>query len=267
MNAHSPRRTPSLVAVAPSDPARSSADLRADLAQLDADRAAAADRLAMLEAGRDAVLLTDDDAKAEAHDAEIQRTRRAIERADLKRPGVVEAIAAADAREAADAFARQQAEARAAVEAVIDRLAKEYEAPAKAIAAFLADWQRADEMARAAKVPGPDAQVRERAPEMIAPAGEDVILVYIDEQGRDTDQPFRPGSYGLRPDLTPDAPTRPQRRRTRERPAKYDAGVYLGSLAGRANLPPARVGSAPPWEGTDLALKSELPQPHVRRFL
>ncbi|KQS59501.1 hypothetical protein ASG32_31365 [Methylobacterium sp. Leaf361] len=240
---------------------RPSADLRADLAHLDTDRGAAADRLAELEAGRNAVLLTDDDAKAEAHDAEMQRVRRAIERADLKRPGIVAAIEAAVAREEADAYARRQAEASAAVEAVIARLAKEYEAPAKIIAAFLADWQRAAELAEAAKVPGPDALVRERPPQMIAPAGEDVFLVYIDEQGRDTDQPYPPGAY------TPGMPTRRQQRRTRERPARYDTGIYLGALAGRANLPAARVGEAAPWEGADLALKSDLPQPHTRRFL
>lgn len=259
MNISTLRRAPRS-AEASTEVARSSAELRADLARLDAERSGGVDRLAELEASRDAVLLTDDDAKAEAHDAEMQRVRRAIERADLKRPGLVAAIETAQAREEADAFARQQAEATAAVEAVIARLAKEYEAPARIIAAFLADWQRAADLARAAKVPGPDALVRERPPQMIAPAGEDVFLVYVDEQGRDSDQPYPAGHY------SPGMPTRQQRRRTRERPARYDDGVYLGALAGRANLPAARIGQDAPWAGADLALKSDLPQQHIRRF-
>ena len=263
MNTIPTRRVPRLVDTTSEDIAteRASAGLRSDLARLDADRIAAANRLDELEAGRDAVLLTDDDEKAEAHDAEMQRVRRAIERSDLKRPGVVTAIEAAVAREEADAFARKQAEASAAVEAVIGRLGKEYEAPARIIAALMVDWQAAAELAEAAKVPGPDALVRVRAPQMIAPASEDVFFVYIDEHGRETDQPYPPGIQ------SPDMPTRQRRARTRERPARYDDGVYLGLLSGRVNLPPARVEQDAPWSGADLMLRSDVPEPHTRRFL
>ncbi len=139
---------------------RSSTDLRADLVHLDADRAAAADRLSELEAGRDAVLLTDDDAKAEAHDAEMQRVRRAIERADLKRPGIVAAVEAAVAREEANAFARRQAEASAAVEAVIARLAKEYEAPPRSSPPF---WRTGSARPNSPKPPRSPARMPEFA--------------------------------------------------------------------------------------------------------
>lgn len=166
---------------------RSSNDLRADLTDLDAVREASVAHLTELEVSRDSVLLTDDDARAEAHDAEMQRIRRAIERADLKRPGLVAAIEAAVSRETAEAKARQQVEARESVTALIARVHKEYEEPATIISAFLSDWKRVSELARAAGVEGPDRLLRERDPQMIEPEGEDVYLAYIDEHGRETD--------------------------------------------------------------------------------
>jgi len=59
---------------------KSSIQLREDLAALDTERERNATRFLEMEAGRNAVLLMDDDAKAEAHDAEMQRVRRAIVR-------------------------------------------------------------------------------------------------------------------------------------------------------------------------------------------
>lgn len=236
-------------------PEKSSEQLREELARLDADRAANIEKLDRLDDERTAVLLTDDDAKAEQHDAEAQRTRRAIERADLKRPAAVEAIAAAEERERLEARAIQQAEARSKVQAVLKRLDDEYGAPAKQIAAFLADWKEASEAARKADVDGPDTLAREQAPQLISEAGEDVHLVYIDEQGNDTDVPFPPGSYEADPEGKPIVKHRRQARRTTPRPAKYSDGIYPGPLAGHVNLPQARAGQQIIWNGESLEVK------------
>lgn len=257
-----PARRIERVATAPT-----SATIRVDLDTLDRDRETAADELACLRAGRDAVLLTGDDAAAERHDAEIARQGRAIERCDLRRPGLVADLEAAAAREREEARARQQDEARAEVERVIGRLGSEYEVPAKLIATFLADWQRACVVADAAGVPGPDVVARERAPQIVEPAGEEVFLVYIDENGRDSDQPHPAGSYQtdargsyVEPDGrggTRPIRSRRQERRTRPRAARYDGGIYLGSLAASTNLPAARAGAEAPWHGSGVTSASK----------
>jgi len=244
---------------------KSSIQLREDLAALDTERERNATRIVEMGVGRNAVLLTDDDAEAEAHDAEMQRVRRAIERFDLKRPALVQAVAQAEEREAAELRARQQAEARTEVEHILARLAEEYEAPAGIIAAFLADWKRVDDLATAAGIDGPDRVARQRDPAIIEPEREERYAVYFDEQGRETDAPYPPGMSLTGPDGTPDRPTRRREMRTRTRPAQQDSGVYLGCLANRTNLPPARVGQPAPWEGCDLMLKAD-DRPHVRRI-
>ncbi|QEN87726.1 hypothetical protein FZC33_16000 [Labrys sp. KNU-23] len=63
---------------------RSSDKVRSDIGALTAQRAEAEKKLAELESARRSVLLQDDDTKAEAHDADMARQRRAIERANLK---------------------------------------------------------------------------------------------------------------------------------------------------------------------------------------
>ncbi|AWI89225.1 hypothetical protein C0214_13725 [Methylobacterium sp. DM1] len=244
---------------------KSSIQLREDLAALDDEREQNATRFLEMEAGRNAVLLTDDDAEAEAHDAEMQRVRRAIERLDFKRPALVQAVAQAEEREAAEARARQQAEAQTEVERILARLAKEYEAPAGIIAAFLADWKRVDDLATAAGIDGPDRVARQRDPAIIEPEREERYAVYFDEQGRETDAPYSPGMSLTGPDGAPDRQPRRREMRTRTRPAQHDSGVYLGCLANRTNLPPARVGRPAPWEGCDLILKAD-DRPHVRRI-
>lgn len=264
-----PARRVERVATAPT-----SAAIRVDLDALDRERETASTELARLRAGRDAVLLSGDDVAAERHDAEIARQGRAIERCDLRRPSLVADLEAAETREREEARARQQEEARAEVDRVIGRLGSEYEVPAKLIATFLADWQRVEALAKAAGVDGPDRLTRERDPVVIDPAGEDVRLVYIDEQGRDSDQPYPPGTYVLNAEGYPIEdrsgyaprvlPTRRQERRAFPRAARYDRGIYLGSLAASTNLPPARVGAEAPWSGSDVTSASKADEALMR---
>lgn len=270
------RRVSRLVEADPvAEPAPTSASLRADLARLDAERAEAERRLEEMTQARSGILLTGDDDQADAHDQEMARVRRTVERADLRRPSMVETIAAVEKQERDEATAKLQADARALVNEVITDLQPRYRALADELAGLLARWTEAAAIARAAGVETPDDLVRKRERRLIqaAYAAEETYTVYVDADGMETNQRFPPGSYDPSGDPSPDQRTAelPYRMRChghsrRERveahasrtktriiqvPAKYEDGFDLGPLAAVVRLPGLTMGEADFWPRSD----------------
>lgn len=184
---------------APPPPPPGSDGIGAEIARLVADRETARLALAVLEGERNAVLLTDDDAAAERHDAEMGKQRRAIERCDLRRPGLEQALADALAREEAERKAAQVAEAEAEISAVMADIAAEYMGPAGRIAAFLARYEAANAKARAAGVADIDRRIRFKAGSR-EPDREVDHRYFVDERGQLTTDPYPPMQYAREDD-------------------------------------------------------------------
>ena len=234
----------------PTIPVRDAVAIRSDLEQLAVARDAAVIRLAELEAQLADILLTDDDAAAERHDAEIARQRRAIERADLKRPALECELVDAERREQAERQAVQQAQANAAVEAVLAEIEAEYNEPARRIAAFLDRWNAAANLAQAAGVPGPDRRLR-AIPGDYEPERIETYTVWIDPNSVEHASKPQP-AVSVQDSRTGQLVAENineqhwldgwrQEQGTRTIPSKRYPDTNLGSLAAAVRLPGAAV--------------------------
>ncbi len=235
--------------------AKSSADIRADLDALAAERQAAVEAVERLEATRNGILLLDDDAQAEAHDAEMARQRRAIERCDLKRPGMETALAEAEAREDAERREAARVEAEAAVQAVLADVDACYAKPAKKIAEFMARLERAEALARAAGVETIHHRHRFK-PGFTEPDRTEPRVRFLDERGNVTDSRYGPmaatyaglDAEGYR--LNESGHRYPERRRTTVHetiPGREHAPVHAEYLAYAVRLPGFSLGDPDFW--------------------
>jgi hypothetical protein len=261
-------RVPRIVE-APSTPApATSATLRADLDRLDQDRAAAVADLARLEGSRRDVLLSGDDAAAERHDAEMARQRRAIERADLRRPGIVDALDGAEQREEAERITKIKNDANGIVSAFLKTAEERYRKPALELVAFLQEWQRVSAIAKEAGVPGPNAILRTCDRVLLKPerVEEESYFVFVDENGVEMGNEWPAGSYreingqrhligtSGRPSAIPAQPHRKvEKTRTVRRPAEWQEATYTQDLAYAVKLPNLQLGEPFIWPKADQA--------------
>ena len=188
MNAHTP--------VA----AQTSGEVLIEIDGLERERADAVAALARGESDRAAILLTGDDKKAERHDADMARHRRAIERVDLRLPALRDALADAQASEAAARDAAKRDEAEAAIAAFAKTFKAAYEDPAAKIAAFCQEWARLDDLARDAGVESPTSRFLSTVLQEEQPARyrDELYETYLDEFGRETTISHGTNPEGLR---------------------------------------------------------------------
>jgi hypothetical protein len=155
-----------------------------------------------------------------------------VVRAEVRQEDLADELRIIEARGAEDDSAKRRAEAEAAVAAVIAKVAEHYTKPAETIAAFLAEWQEADRLAREARVPGPDRAQRQPAGTR-DPDREVPFTAYIDENGNATEYPHR-----HRADGTIDrTKVRAQRTFYRTEPGATHLPRRLPPLAPLVNLP------------------------------
>lgn len=236
--------------MSPAPQPRASAAVRDEVAQLKADRDTDAHRVEDLAAGYDAVLLTGDDKAAEKHEAETAKLRRAIARAELRLPILAAELRDAEARDDEERKAAQRAEATAAVKDVVAEIEAGYSTPAATIAAFLARWAAASDLARAAGVDGPDGRLR-RTPDRIVPAREQVRLVEVYPDGREVGSVGRVENHSLDPrtgEMARDDGVQLKKvRKVDHVPEQRIPGTFLGYLAETVTLPPGRAGEEWSW--------------------
>lgn len=248
-----PRRTVEPATAA--EPAERTPDvIRAEIEALRQERDRAVDRLDELDGSYDAAVLKGDDV-AERHEAEITRTRRVIRRAELQLPPLEVALADAAKREADERRSAQQADATAAVEAVLSAVG-EYESGARAVTAFLAQWAEADAAARAAGVPTPDQRCRV-VPGKSEPQRTESYSVFRSPEGTEYDERPRPSTMvqdpktGLMVAGSANEASRiaafREERRTRTIPARRDPDIAMPPLASLVRLPGVRAGDPSFW--------------------
>jgi hypothetical protein len=248
------RRVPRLAAVdgerrTTAEHVRSSPAIRADLDALADERESAVAELQGLEAGRPNVLLGGDDDAAEAHDAKIRKQRRIIERADLRGPILADELREAEERKEAERVAQKQAEAEAAIRAVIAEIGT-YEGAARQVADFAKKWGEAEALAFEAKVPSLHHRLRVKAGKF-EPEHEATVTTYIDESGVNTHSPYPPGSYrvdegGRYLDRTGNPlPERSKRTSTVLVPAKREPDLEAAYFS--VSLPGVRFDDPPFW--------------------
>jgi hypothetical protein len=245
-----------------------SVTLRGDLDRLDQDRAAAVAELALLQRTRKDVLLSGDDAAAERHDSDMARQRRAIERADLRRPGVVDALDEAEQREEAERVAKIKNDANRTVSAFLKTVEERYRKPALELVAFLQEWQQVSGIAKEAGVPGPNAILRTCDRVLLKPerVEQESYFVFVDENGVETGNEWPAGSYqeingqrhligtSGRPSAIPAQPhRRVEKTRTVRRPAEWQEATHIQDLAYAVKLPNLQLGEPFIWPKADRA--------------
>jgi len=233
---------------------RASSEVIAELAELERSKSQAQTRLTDLDAKYDAAILAGD-AAAEKHEAETAVTKRGIRRAELRKQELESELKAAQELEAQDDRRRRQSEARAAVAAVLAEVEKSYRTPAKAVAAFLARYEAAEQLAAAARVDGPHKLLR-MLPDTVVPAHDQEYDVYVDEYGVEVSNQYPAGSYhidaktggriyeGSGGSIAQPYPTKTKTRKVSEQ-------IILGrrelDLVESIKLPGLRVGEPPIW--------------------
>jgi len=246
-------------ATAPAEPVeRTSAVIQAEIDALQAEEAEADALLVRLKNERQAALRSGDDAAVDRVDVAIARAQRTIERQDAVNPGAFDALKRelrdAQHREDAERRAVQQAEAEAAVQAIVDRIqAGEYDEHAAAITKLLRDWSAAQDLAVAAGVETPHRRLRYRMvePERWKAAEMETYQVFLDEGGNPT-----LNEYPWKDDGTLDR-TRPRQSVTRVReraPAEKVPAVewQMGHLHSLVNLPKITFDRPEHWSASAL---------------
>jgi hypothetical protein len=241
-----------MLKIAQTNPAtapRSSATISAEIDRLNEDLTRGNARLKVLSANYDAAILAGDK-EAEANESETTLTRRTVRRAELRLTALKFDLEQAKEREREAAAQIQRDQATSAVAAVMKKFDTGYREPARAIAAFLREYQAANDLAFEAGVPRCHNLTRFRAGE-VEPEHTREAFVYIDEQGNETDNEFPPGSYRLDAEgrkldnmghvLKP----RPKRQKLILVPRRRTPDMQLPSLCREVNLPALTLDDQP----------------------